>query len=508
MYTVGLQSAADAFLLASLQAQLVIALVLLFIIIVFGIGAHKDDGHDENSPVFLPGHPLLSIVPFFRKRFDFLNSGFRITGQSLFQFNLLRDTVVVVSGESARKAFFANKGFDLTEGFKVLSGAIPMVRGVTSDLQTRRIALIHKRLSAVQKNEPLNQLIVPILEDTQRVMDSWGSSGTFDPFDKVYELIFQTTVRSLSCAELADDPAIVARLKKLYDKLDSGTTPATVLLPWFPGPSMIKKLLATKEIYDIVVRAIDARIASGISRNDSLQMLLDAGDEKLVVVGFIMGLLIAGARATGTTASWLITFLGGHPDWRGKATDEIKRLLEMYSPPESTSAKPSLSSHLASIPLEAWEAETPVLDAIIHETLRVAQPHTAMRRNLGPEVSIDAKTIPSGAYIMYPFSDVHLNPELYPDPWKFDPGRKEEVQTAFGYVGWGGGKTICLGQRLAKVELKLITSMFLLGFRYDVVDSTGKRPEPLPQPNWNDILLCRPAKGSCYLKYERSELPL
>jgi hypothetical protein len=83
---------------------------------------------------------------------------------------------------------------------------------------------------------------------------------------------------------------------------------------------MINKLWATKEIYDIVIQAIDAREKSGISRNDTLQMLLDSGDEKLVVIGvrhvdliflshltnsrlyqFIMGLLIAGARATGTT---------------------------------------------------------------------------------------------------------------------------------------------------------------------------------------------------------------
>jgi len=48
---------------------------------------------------------------------------------------------------------------------------------------------------------------------------------------------------------------------------------------------MLKKLCATKEIYDIVIRAINAREKSGISRNDTLQMLLDSGDEKLVVVG-------------------------------------------------------------------------------------------------------------------------------------------------------------------------------------------------------------------------------
>lgn len=48
---------------------------------------------------------------------------------------------------------------------------------------------------------------------------------------------------------------------------------------------MISKLLATKEIYDIVVRAIEARERSGIPRNDTLQTLLDAKDDRMVVVG-------------------------------------------------------------------------------------------------------------------------------------------------------------------------------------------------------------------------------
>jgi len=68
----------------------------------------------------------------------------------------------VVSGESARQTFFTAERLDLTEGFKILSGAVgtcvllihiiqlvffdqlPMVRRVTSDLQMRRVSLIHK----------------------------------------------------------------------------------------------------------------------------------------------------------------------------------------------------------------------------------------------------------------------------------------------------------------------------------------------------------------------------
>jgi len=62
-----------------------------------------------------------------------------------------------------------------------------------------------------------------------------------------------------------------------------------------------------------------------------------------------------------------------------------------------------------------------------------------MRRNLGPELYINNKLIPTGAYVIYPFSDVHLDPEVYPDPWKFDPSRKEPTHIPFSYVGWGGG---------------------------------------------------------------------
>ena len=81
-----------------------------------------------------------------------------------------------------------------------------MLRGVTSDLQMRRISLIHKRLASVQRNAPLSSCeqcyyylaplsrlknfisVIPLLlDDTRRIMESWGTSGIFDPFDNVYE---------------------------------------------------------------------------------------------------------------------------------------------------------------------------------------------------------------------------------------------------------------------------------------------------------------------------------
>jgi len=75
----------------------------------------------------------------------------------------------------------------------------------------------------------------------------------------------------------------------------------------------------------------------------------------------------------------------------------------------------------------------------------------------------------------------------------------------FSYVGWGAGKTVCLGQRLAKLELKLIMAMLLLGFELVPVDRAGKVLYTLPRPDWNDSLTCKPVDGSVYLRFKRTD---
>ena len=67
------------------------------------------------------------------------------------------------------------------------------------------------------------------------------------------------------------------------------------------------------------------------------------------------------------------------------------------------------------------------------------------------------------------------------------------------------GSTVCQGKRLAILELKLITAQVALGFReLRAVDTRGATLPELPRPNWNDVLTCKPPKGSCYVRYERT----
>lgn len=151
-------------------------------------------------------------------------------------------------------------------------------------------------------------------------MGTWGDSATIDPFTMIYEvrcnrimicpvlkivsqLIFQLSVRCISSVDIADDALKVRKLKGLYDLIDEGNTPATVMFPWFPSWGMLKKLYATWKIYDVINESMVARLKSGKQKDDTMQMLLNSGDGTRIVVGFAMGLIIAGSRSTGTTGA-------------------------------------------------------------------------------------------------------------------------------------------------------------------------------------------------------------
>ena len=50
------------------------------------------------------------------------------------------------------------------------------------------------------------------------------------------------------------------------------------------------------------------------------------------------------------------------------------------------------------------------------------------------------------------------------------------------------GRHPCAGMKIAKLEIKLILAMMLLGYEYELVDSNGNHQKVLPDQNRNDVL--------------------
>jgi len=108
---------------------------------------------------------------------------------------------------------------------------------------------------------------------------------------------------------------------------------------------------------------------------------------------------------------------------------------------------------------------------------------------------------------VYEFFEVHFNPEIYTDPWKFDPGRylpdrAEDRKVPYAYAGWGLGRHVCLGMKLAKLEITLVVAYFMTVFDYELVDSKGNPTNRDIQVE-RDLTMGMAPKESLRLKYHK-----
>ena len=83
----------------------------------------KGVGGEHDFPK-LGGIQLYHAWNFFERRYDFLQSNFKRNLGRSFSFNVLQHTVIALTGEDARQAFYSNSQLHFDEGYKILMGAV------------------------------------------------------------------------------------------------------------------------------------------------------------------------------------------------------------------------------------------------------------------------------------------------------------------------------------------------------------------------------------------------
>jgi cholest-4-en-3-one 26-monooxygenase len=97
-------------------------------------------------------------------------------------------------------------------------------------------------------------------------------------------------------------------------------------------------------------------------------------------------------------------------------------------------------------------ADPSLLDSAVEEMLRWASPVMYMRRTARNDYEIRGETIREGDKVALWYIAANHDPEVFPDPHRFDITRHPNEHEAFG----GGGPHFCLGSHLAKLEIKVM----------------------------------------------------
>ena len=168
-------------------------------------------------------------------------------------------------------------------------------------------------------------------------------------------------------------------------------------------------------------------------REDILAMLVQARDEDgeaLTTADLqddLLALIGAGHETTAAAIAWGAVLLAHNPAVRERAT------------------------------VAAREDDDRYLGALVKEVLRLRPPiPVAAGRVLDEPFAIGPHTIPAGTLVLIDAWGVHHDPEVYPNPERFDPGRfAGDAPAPYTWLPFGGGAHRCIGAALAELEIKV-----------------------------------------------------
>lgn len=171
----------------------------------------------------------------------------------------------------------------------------------------------------------------------------------------------------------------------------------------------------------------------------------------------IMSLLFAGHETSASTTAWTLYWL---------SRDE-KTYHDVLAELTSTSTDGSDPT------------QVPLLQAVIHEALRLSPPAIiAGKRMLPADGELLGKPLPAGTIVTPCMYLAHHQPDLFPQPRRFNPTRFLSNRVSrHHYFPFGGGTRRCLGSELAMVQVRMITAAVLRRCQLHCVNPEAGVPE-------------------------------
>ncbi|CAN8315724.1 unnamed protein product [Cochlearia groenlandica] len=322
----------------------------------------------------------------------------------------------------------------------------------------------HKRLrrltsAPVNGHEALSSYISYIEETVVNDLEKWSKMGEIEFLTHVRKLTFKIIMYIFMSSESEN---VMDALEKEYSNLNYGVRSMAINIPGFAYHKALKARKKLVAAFQSIVTNRRNQRKNDVSSNrkDMLDNLLDAKDENgrtledEEIIDVLLMYLNAGHESSGHTIMWATIFLQEHPEFLRKAKEEQERIMRNRAPGKTLSLK------------ETREME--YLSQVIDETLRVITFSLTAFREAKSDVQMNGYIIPKGWKVLTWFRDVHLDPEIYPDPKKFDPSRWEGyIPKAGTFLPFGLGSRLCPGNDLAKLEISIFLHHFLLNYRVE-----------------------------------------
>jgi cytochrome P450 len=289
-----------------------------------------------------------------------------------------------------------------------------------------------------------------IEEETLREMAGWPEGRSFATLPPMMRITLNAILRAVFGAEGAE----LDELRRLIPPwVTLGSRLAALPKPnRYPRFGPWGRLDKWRHQYDNVIEKLIAAERADpdfAQRTDVLALLLrstyddgsamshkDIGDELLT-------LLAAGHETTASTLAWAFERITRHPEL-------LARLVE-----------------------EADNGGNELRQATILEVQRARTVIDFAGRHVYPETfRLGEWVIPRGHSIIVGIAQIHDNPDVFPDPKRFDPQRFIDTKpSALSWIPFGGGTRRCVGAAFANMEMDVVLRTVLRRLEIETTDA-------------------------------------
>lgn len=283
-------------------------------------------------------------------------------------------------------------------------------------------------------------------------------------FESVAELLFD---KRFGCLEPQVNKEAQIFIKSVGEFLESAISVG--LLPtWFYKIYETKRFKAFCDNFDTMYEYAELFIGRRIgelqdktcdnNKAGFFEFLLSSGKlTKGDMLASVIDVLFAGVDTTSNTMQWVLYMMAKNPDKQEILRQEVLSVLG-----DETIATPTAL------------AQMPYLKAWVRETLRLYPVLSVLFRVLPTDTTLGGYDIPAGtqvdflSYFMGRDERVFKNAEEFkPDRWlrnKEQSGKFIDSKEVFSSIPFGFGTRMCLGRRIAELELHLLLARIVQEF--------------------------------------------
>lgn len=309
-----------------------------------------------------------------------------------------------------------------------------------------------------------------IVRHTQALLDSYeGAIRAGEPL-RLYDGVRPLIMRIL-CDKwfgVLPEPD-VQRMSWLLSEL-TDIIGARVFLPvklplWLPTPLHVRYRRLLSELQELLARTVRERKDEALARMNLLGRMLAARDaeprtamsETELLDNFVVLLLAAYETPT---LGWALYFIGREPSVAERLHAEVKEVLGERAP------------EMEDLPRLKY------VRMCIDESMRMFAVSPLMVRQALADDELGSCRLKAGTHVVIPVCTLHQEPELWPEPRRFQPERFAAPASVhpFSFMPFGKGARECIGRAIALQFSTTILAMLFQRYAYTLEAGYEARP--------------------------------